>query len=158
MLSMSRDEFWQCVERCRQHSDGMGTFNFVLETMLDAWDLPRLVAFHKIMWHDIGVHHDDALWDVVEPLTGIDGDDTWECYEGWLIAQGRQFHETVMRNPQMAATRVPSLDDVFEGESVIFVAQRLCSKKTGGKWGLYDLFGDDLSGKELPGVDSLPSS
>ena len=59
----------------------------------------------------------------------------------------------VMRDPKVAATRVPPRDDIFEGESVIFVAQRVCGKKTGGEWGLCDLFGDDLSGKPLPGVD-----
>jgi hypothetical protein len=58
-----------------------------------------------------------------------------------------------LRDPRVAATRVPSWDDVFEGESVLFVAQRVCSKKTDHKWGLYDLFGDDLDGKPLPGVD-----
>ena len=53
----------------------------------------------------------------------------------------------------MAATRIPPLDDLFEGESVIFAAQRVCGKKTNGKWSLYDLFGVDLTGKSLPGVD-----
>ena len=65
----------------------------------------------------------------------------------------RQFYDAVMRDPRVAATRVPPLDDIFEGESVIFVAQRVCGKKTGGKWGLYDLLGDYLSGEPLAGVD-----
>jgi hypothetical protein len=153
MFSMSPNEFWECIEQCRQQSDSMRTFNLVLEATLDTWELPKLAAFHKIMWCDIGVNNDDDLWEIVEPLTGIGGDDTWECYGGWLIAQGRQFHEEVMRNPKAAATRIPPLDDIYEGESVIFAAQRVCRKKTGDKWSLYDLFGDDLSGKPLPGVD-----
>jgi hypothetical protein len=153
MISMSRDEFWGYIEQCRQHSDGTPAFNRLLESMLDAWELPKLAAFHKVMWEDIGVYNGEELWAIVEPLTGIGGDDTWECYGGWLIAQGRKFYEAVIRDPRVAATRVPPLDDIFEGESVLFVAQRVCGKKTGGKWGLYDLFGDDLDGKPLPGVD-----
>jgi hypothetical protein len=153
MVSMSEDEFWTYVGQCRQHSDSMKAFNRLLEAMLDTWELPKLAAFHKVMWDDIGVYNDDDLWAVVESLTGIGGDDTWECYGGWLIAQGRTFYEAVMRNPKVAATRVPPMDDIFQGESVIFVAQRVCGKKTDGKWGLYDLFGDDLSGKPLPGVE-----
>ena len=81
------------------------------------------------------------------------GDDSWECYGGWLIAQGREFHEAVMRDACVALARVPSGEDVWQGESVIFVAQRVCAKKTGGKWGLCDLFGDKLNGTPLPGVD-----
>jgi len=153
MVSMSRDEFWTYIEQCRQHSDAMPTFNCLLEAMLDAWGLPKLAAFHGVMRRDIGIYHDDDLWAIVELLTGIDGDDTWECYGGWLIAQGREFHEAVMQDPKVAAPRIPPLDDIYEGESVIFVAQRVCGKKTGGRWSLYDLFGDDLSGKPLPGVD-----
>jgi hypothetical protein len=153
MVSMSQDEFWTHIEQCRQHADSMPAFNRRLEAILDAWELPKLAAFHKVMWRDIGVYNGDALWAVIEPLTGIGGDDTWECYGGWLIAQGRKFYEAVMRDPKQAAARVPSLDDIFEGESVIFAAQRVCGKKTGGKWGLYDLFGDELSGTPLPGVD-----
>ena len=104
------------------------------------------------MWTDIGVHNDDLL-PVIEPLTGISGGDTLECYEGWLIAQGREFHEAVTHNPKVAASRISSMDDVFEGEYVIFVAQRVCGKKTCGKWSLNDLFGDDFDGRPLPGVD-----
>jgi hypothetical protein len=153
MILMSSDEFWTYIEQCRQHSDGMPAFNRLLETMLDTWPLPKLAAFHKAMWRDIGVNHDDDLWAIVQPLTDIGGDDTWDCYGGWLIAQGRDFHEAVLQDPKVAATRVPLLDDVFEGESVIFVAQRVCRKKTDDKWNLYDLFGDDLSGTSLSGVD-----
>jgi len=153
MVSMSQDEFWTYIEQCRQHSDSMPALNRLLEAMLDTWELPKLAAFHKVMRHDIGVYNDDDLWSVVEPLTSLGGDDSWECYGGWLIAQGRKFHDAVMRNPKLAANRVPSREDIFEGESVIFVAQRVCRKKTDGQWGLYDLFGDDLNGKPLPGVN-----
>jgi uncharacterized protein DUF4240 len=150
---MSRDEFWSYIEQCRQHSDGMPAFTALLEKMLDAWELPKLAAFHKVMWSDVGVYHGEDLWDVVAPLIRISGDDSWECYGGWLIAQGRMFHEAVLRDSQVAATRVPARKDIYEGESVIFMAQRVCAKKTDGKWGLYDLFGIHLDGKPQPGVD-----
>ncbi len=154
MISMSRDEFWSFIENCRQHFDNMVTFNRLLEEMLDHWELPKLAAFHKVMWFDIGVYHSDSFWEIMYPaLDYLGSDNSWDSYGGWLIAQGRAFHEAVMADPRIALSRIPPPDDVWEGESVIFVAQRVCSKKTDGKWGLYDLFGDDLSGKPLPGVD-----
>lgn len=104
------------------------------------------------MWDDIGVYNDDALWAVIEPLTGIGGEDSWECYGGWLISQGRKFYEAVIRDPEFGATCIPPKDDIFEGESVIFVTQRVCLKKT-DKWSLYELFGHNLDGRREPYVD-----
>jgi hypothetical protein len=154
LISMSRDEFWAYIEQCRQHSDGMPAFNRLLEATLDHWGLPKVAAFHKVMWFDIGVCHEGALWGLMyEAADYLGSDNSWEGYGGWLIAQGRQFHEAVMREPRVALTRVPPPEDVWEGETVIFVGQRVCSKKTDNKWGLYDLFGDNMSGKPLPGVD-----
>ncbi len=155
MISMSRDEFWSYIEQCRQHSDGMPAFNRLLELMLDQWALPKVAAFHTVMWFDIGVYHDGGeLWDLMYEVTDYLGsDNSWDSYGGWLITQGRAFHEAVMGDPRVALTRIPPPEDVWEGETVIFVAQRVCLKKTDNKWGLHDLFGDDLSGKPLPGVD-----
>jgi len=45
----------------------------------------------------------------------LDSDDAWDCYGGWLIAQGRSFHEAVMREFRVALTRIPAPDDVWEG-------------------------------------------
>src|SRR5262249_47850920 len=157
MVEMSRDEFWMYIEQCRAQAVGMPEFNRLLEAMLDAWDLPKLAAFHKVMWFDVGVYHDEGereLWDLMYRAADYLGsDNSWDSYGGWLIAQGREFYEAVMRDPRVALTRVPQPDDVWEGETVIFVAQRVCLKKTDNKWGLQDLFGDKLDGKPAPGVD-----
>ena len=156
---MSRDEFWSHIERCRQHSDGMPAFNRLLDALLDHWPLAKLAAFHKVMWHDVGVYHDEGdreLWGLMSGAADYLGsDNAWDCYGGWLIAQGREFAEAVLRDPEVALARVPPLEGVREGESVIFAAQRACGRRTGGRWGLYDLFGDDLCGGPLPGVEWL---
>lgn len=155
MISISRDEFWSYIELCRLHTNNMPAFNRLLETIVDDWKLPKIAAFHKVMWDDIGVYQDGGeLWGLMHKAVDyLGGDDSWDCYGGWLIAQGREFHETVLRDPQVALTHIPPEDDIYEGESVIFVGQRVCSKKTDGKWCLYDLFGYDLSGNPEPGVD-----
>jgi len=59
-----------------------------------------------------------------------------------------------MRDTQAALSRVPFCEDVCQGESAIFAAQRVCYKKTDNKWSLYDLFGDTLKGSAGPGADS----
>jgi hypothetical protein len=103
MVSMSQDEFWTYIEHYGEYSDSIPSFNRLPEAMLDPWELPKLAAFHKLMWRDIGVHNDDDLRGIVAPLAGTGGDDTWECHGGWLIAHGRRFYEAVMRHPHVAA-------------------------------------------------------
>jgi hypothetical protein len=71
MLSMSRDEFWSLIDACRRQSADIQTFNRVLEAMLDGWDLPRLAAFHKVMWHDIGVYNEDEVWEVLSDAGNV---------------------------------------------------------------------------------------
>src|SRR5688572_23300264 len=121
MIAMSLEEFWGYIEQCRQHSDSMPAFNLVLEEMLDHWELPKLAAFHKVMRFDIGVENSEDLWDIVSQVAEyVETENAWQDYGGWLIAQGRDFHEAVMCDPQVALTRIPPADDVWEGESVIF--------------------------------------
>jgi hypothetical protein len=65
--------------------------------MLDSWALPRVAAFAKIMWFDVDVYDAEELWDLMrEAVDYLESDNSWEEYGGWLIAQGRVFHEAVM--------------------------------------------------------------
>jgi Protein of unknown function (DUF4240) len=154
MIEMTRDEFWAVVEQCRARAADMREFNRRLEAALDDWELPKLAAFHKAMWFDVGVYHEDEFREVVQRAADyLQSDNSWDSYGGWLIAQGREFHEAALRDPRLALARLPPPDDVWEGESVIFVAQRVCFRRTGQMWSLYDLFGHDLDGTPSPGVD-----
>jgi hypothetical protein len=145
-----RQEFWKYIEQCRTASHSMKEFAQQLESLLDTWEFPALAAFHRIMWSDIGVYHDEGNGELSELMSQqveyLDSDDAWEWYGGWLIAQGQEFFEAVLRDPQVALTRLPSPEDVREGESVIFAAQRVCLKKTDNQRSLYDLFGYNLDG------------
>lgn len=102
-----------------------------------------MAAFHNTMWHDVGVFHRGELRDVVyqrEPLLG--SHDAWECYGGWLIAQGRDFQEAVIREPRTSLSRIPSWEEIDDGESIIFAAQEACLRQTEREYDLYDVLGD----------------
>lgn len=140
-----RDDFWTVVEECRRVSADSLAFAEQLPARLADWDFTQLAAFHNTMWYDVGVFHSGALWDVLyqhEPLLGCQN--AWECYGGWLIAQGREFHEVILRNPPLALSRVPSWEEIDAGESIIFAAQEACYRKTNGQYDLYDVLGDFL--------------
>jgi hypothetical protein len=142
---LSRDEFWVVIEDCRGHTADTSSFAERLPEQLVPWDFPRLGAFHNTMWYDVGVFQRGELWDVVrerEPLLG--SQNAWECYGGWLIAQGREFHEAVLRQPRLALSRLPSWEEIDDGESIIFAAQEACFRKTDRNYDLYDILGDFL--------------
>jgi hypothetical protein len=142
---LSRDEFWSVVEGSRQGSTDTASFAERLLAQLTDWEFNRLAAFHNTMWYDVGVFHGGALWDLVyqqEPLLG--SQNAWECFGSWLIAQGRAFHEAVMRQQALALDRLPSWEEIDGGESVIFAAQEACLRKTERRYDLYDVLGNFL--------------
>lgn len=142
---LARDEFWSAIEECRQGSVDCKSFAERLAAHLTGWEFTRLAAFHNTMWYDVGVFHRGTLWDLLyqqEPLLG--SQNAWECYGGWLIAQGRAFHEAVMRDPTLALARLPTWEEIDAGEAIIFAAQEACYRKTGRQYDLYDVLGDFL--------------
>ncbi|HTU22905.1 MAG TPA: DUF4240 domain-containing protein [Gemmataceae bacterium] len=142
---LSRDEFWSAIEECRQISLDCESFAERLVAHLSSWGFAKLAAFHNTMWYDVSVFHRGTLWNLVyqqEPLLG--SQNAWECYGGWLIAQGREYHESVMRDPALALTRLPTWQEIDAGETVIFSAQEACLRKTGRRYNLYDVIGDFL--------------
>jgi hypothetical protein len=73
----------------------------------------------------------------------LGGQNSWERYGGWLVAQGRDFFEAVMRDPELARTRLPS-EDALTDEGIIFASQMACYVRTDGKYDLFDMIGDYL--------------
>jgi hypothetical protein len=142
---LSRDEFWSVIEECRKKSHDVASFADWLVSFLTPWDFQRLGGFYNTMWYDIRVFHRGQLWDVmlgVDELLGTQN--AWECYGGWLIVQGRAFHEAVMSDPSLALSCLPTWDELEHGESIIFAAQAACLRKTNQREDLFDVLGDFL--------------
>lgn len=141
---LPRDEFWAVVEDCRRRSADSVAFGEVVTATLAGWDFRRMAAFHNTLWYDVGVFHRGRLWDVMCAIDETLGSqNSWERYGGWLVAQGREFHEAVMRDPELARTRLPD-EAALSDEGIIFAAQEACLRKTDRKHDLYDVLGDYL--------------
>jgi Protein of unknown function (DUF4240) len=110
VVEITLDELWEHIEQCHAGAAGMREFSRLLESLLDTWALPKLAAFHWVMWSDIGVYHEERdreLWELMyQAADYVGSDNSWDSYGGWLIAQGREFFEAVMRDSQVALTRV----------------------------------------------------
>jgi len=139
------EEFWSVVEACRCRSIDTASFAEGLAFALITWDYHQLAAFHNTMWYDVGVYHATELRGILleqEDYDWLSSQNAWESYGGWLIGQGRKFHEKVMHKPQVALTRLPSDVEIDAGERVIFAAEEACLRKTERKYGLDDMVED----------------
>jgi hypothetical protein len=138
---MNRDEFWNVIESCRDSSTDMVAFNQVLEGELRTWDLERLWSFHSRMWITVNEINEPGSelgeW-IYKSLNWDMGGDSGECLAGWVIAQGEAFVRRLLQQPRVL-TALPQDDEILQGESVIFAAQRVCLEWTGGS-SLEDLF------------------
>jgi hypothetical protein len=119
---MTLDKFWDIIESCRAATGrDMAAFNREIASRLSAWELDELASFYWILWGDVGLYNDHELWHIVDPDREIiSGEDSWEAYGGWLVAQGREYHDAVQRDPQEATRRLPTPDDIDRGEDFIF--------------------------------------
>src|SRR5262245_8065350 len=118
-------QFWDLINLCRTHSASLKDFTALPEEILPSFEPAQLNLFDKWVWHYLDqVKKNVGLAEVLYECLELTGGDTGLCYGGWLIAQGREFFETVMKEPKRAAERLPSWDDVWEGESVFCLAER----------------------------------
>lgn len=139
---MKAARFWSLIESCRSPAASIDHFNSALERAAEKLPLVNLAGLHQCVWDDIGRNTEELAYVLNERIEVGYGGDTWDCYGCWLIAQGRQFRELVARDPAAALTRIPTIDECLKGETVLFMATRVCHNLTGQLF--HELFGDHL--------------
>jgi hypothetical protein len=152
---MSSEQFWHLIDLCRTHSATTQSFTTLLEETLAKHPAEDLWSFHKWVWHFVDElqfkcgYHDpsnigfnDKLNDCLTRHMGLAlGGNTGECYVGWVISQGRKFYDLLREQPERAADQLPTWEDVWQGENVLFVAMRVFRNRTGED--LLDVFERD---------------
>jgi hypothetical protein len=132
---MTKDQFWEIVEDCRRTSSDVFSFHQRLVAYLTECDYPTIVAFGDALSQKTGGYPDSSFRRVLlEAGHDYSGDSSWQCYMGWLVAQGRKFYERVLKDPDVAATRLPENEDYSNDELVSFAADDAVSRKSGGQW------------------------
>lgn len=148
---MSEDEFWAVIGGCREGMTGEDgstdtePFRHRLGARLQAMSLEEMADF-RLAQDAVGVCKPREIWRVVDPgLRIIASDDSWEAFGGWLIAQGREFHDAVMQDHSVVRSRPFRYEHVYHGECVIFAADGIAMERTGSD--LDDLFPNRFDGE-----------
>jgi hypothetical protein len=127
------EEFWRHIDWCGKRSSDIETFNKVLEDVLQTFAPNQLPAFHDHLWKCMAeVQRCDAIWEACGLDYDRDGD--WgERYAGWVVAQGREFYDAALHDPQrLGDSIVPTdEDEIFYCDNFIFAAACVYRDKTG---------------------------
>jgi predicted DNA-binding WGR domain protein len=126
---MTEDDFWNLIEETKAKSQG-DIYEQVehLRTRLRQLSNTEIFSFHAILHRLLSESFQARLWGAAYIINGGCGDDGFDYFRGWLIAQGREVFYAALQDPD-------SLADVAEAdaecEEIWYVAQEAYEEKTG---------------------------
>ncbi|MFD1211787.1 DUF4240 domain-containing protein [Arthrobacter sp. GCM10027362] len=125
--------FWEIIERTQNASGGrIQTQTVELEHCLAELPAAEIAAFDI----EFARHHDELyswdLWGAAFLLQNGCGDDCFEYFRSWVIAQGRDYFEVVRDDPSaLADGRLGDEEEVAEAELLSYVASDTYTRLTG---------------------------
>jgi len=127
---MNKEQFWTLIDRGRKESGGdcEALAAYVFES-LKKFAPVEVLGFQQQVWERLAESYTWELWAVAYIVNGGCSDDGFEYFRGWLIAQGRDFFEQAVRDPESAGNRAEP--DTNECEDILYVAPRAYKVITG---------------------------
>ena len=114
------DGFWELIAEARARGPNCTESALELEHILSKMPSPEIEAFARFQEDLMRTSYRWDLWGAAFVINGGCSDDGFDYFRGWLMLQGRDVWEAVLRDPESLAT-VP-LDEVVECEDVLYVA------------------------------------
>jgi hypothetical protein len=129
VTQMDKTQFWQLIEASRNKKRDCDKQTAKLEKLLGKLSPEEIVEFDNIFSSLLIESYLWDLWAVAYIVGGGCSDDGFEYFRRWLIAQGQDYFENALRNPERAAD-VLNDDDCF-CEEIGYVANHVYEQKTG---------------------------
>lgn len=126
---MNRAAFWTIIDDARTVAENDEAFMGRLVARLRTLTLQELTQFQRHFDEVLAGSYTLELWGAIYIVTDGCGDDAFEYFRAWLIAQGRQTFERVTAAPDTLV----ELDRVSELLDMLGIAADLYEEKTGGK-------------------------
>jgi hypothetical protein len=128
---MNKEEFWILIDGIRakvgNDCDAVAAHLFDSFTKLTPTEI---LGFQQQVWQRLAESYRWDLWAVAYIVNGGCSDDGFEYFRGWLIAQGRDFFEQALHNPESVGSRAEP--DINECEDILHAAPRAYENVTGG--------------------------
>jgi hypothetical protein len=127
---MNVEGFWHLIESSKRGVEDCDEQSEKLAELLAELEPQEIADFGVIMQQQLIEAYRWDLWAVAYIINGGCSDDGFEYFRCWLIAQGKDYFEAALRNPEDAAAKVSAGVDV-ECESILYVASQSYEDKTG---------------------------
>jgi hypothetical protein len=128
---MDIETFWNLIDEARAVGRGDVTdqATFIVGKLLQ---LPEaeIVGFERIFWQLMAEAYDANLWDAAEIIGCGCGDDGFDDFRAWLIAQGKERYEMALSDPESLVDLV-NLDQNAQEGDLLYVAHKAYERKTG---------------------------
>lgn len=127
---MTIERFWEIIEQAGQDIEEPDEQANNVTKILVTLEPEEIISFDR---HFDSLHSAAYRWDVWAVAYIVNGgcsDDGFVYFRCWLIAQGKDFYEAVLRDPVKVAERVEDDEDV-ELEMLLYSASDAYKEKTG---------------------------
>jgi hypothetical protein len=120
---MTRDAFWDIIEEARQSVGKTSEIPGWLENRLSQLPEGEIADFDAHFGKCRDLSYDGRLWLAAVVILGGCGDDSFDYFRGWLIAQGRKVFEAALVDPDsLAELELAHFDGDPRLEEMLYVA------------------------------------
>ncbi len=127
---MDVEAFWALIEKSRDGTEGCDEQANNLIELLAELEPQQIVGFDRHMRQRRAEAYRWDLWAVAYIINGGCSDDGFEYFRCWLIAQGKDYFEAALIDPENAARKL-SVGDETECESLLYAASEAYERSTG---------------------------
>jgi len=127
---MDVTSFWSLIKKSKRGAEDCDEQAENLAALLTKIEPQEIVDFDRHMRQRLVEAYRWDLWAVAYIINGGCSDDCFEYFRGWLIAQGKEYFEAALLNPENAAKRISAGDEV-ECERILYAASEAYEQKVG---------------------------
>jgi hypothetical protein len=125
LAAMSSDDFWEIVQKCKEHSDPADG----AEEELGKLQPLQVAAFKWHLENFAWAAFSQDMWGAAYLLYGGCGDDGFEYFLYGLVSQGKKTYENALRNPDSLAELWGQPD--ISNEGFCYVPREIYEDMTG---------------------------
>jgi hypothetical protein len=128
--ALTKQEFWALIDTSRRGTEDAEEQTDKLQQLLEQLSEEAILDFHRYFHEAIRDGYRWDIWAAAYIINGGCGNDGFDYFLGWLIAQGQGYFQTTLADPNHAGSKVVP-GDYVECESIWYAAQIAYEKKTG---------------------------
>lgn len=110
------ERFWSTIEDCRRKTSDLDELAADLVETLKTRTVEEILEFRAVFDECLNRAYRWDLWGAAYVINGGCSDDGFDYFIGWLIAQGKDYYEAALADPERAGDAVEPGDEAdFEG-------------------------------------------